>query len=249
MSLTNGLKAYYKLDGTANDAHGTNHGSLNSLPFFTDNTTFTGDALNFDGVDDYISVPHNATLNGLKSISFWMKPTYDWTQGADKTEYFCGKRRGDQNKDGWIFYMQRTNGAVVLKLHNDPGNGAGGNTWSEAATFVVGQWYHIVYTDKKIYIDGIDKTTIGSNPYGWNTLVDTGMTLGIGHVGEFAYHGNDYFFSGAMDDFALWDRALTASEPQEIYNNGIDNCNPLLETGANCASATPGSGIRFTVIT
>ena len=69
--------AYYPFNGNANDESGNgNHGTVNGADLAEDKCTRPNSAYNFDGMDDYIQVPHSDILNfGVNdfSIVFWIK--------------------------------------------------------------------------------------------------------------------------------------------------------------------------------
>lgn len=75
-SVTEGLVAYYPFNSNANDST-TNHfnGIVHNAVMSNDRKGNSNSSYYFDGVDDYISVPHNAALNldGNFSISLWAK--------------------------------------------------------------------------------------------------------------------------------------------------------------------------------
>ncbi len=84
--LNDGLAAYYPFSGNANDASGNGHnGSLTNWPVTPPNTngpTFTQDrfgnptsALQFDGTNDYVSIPDSSAWNfGTNSftVALWV---------------------------------------------------------------------------------------------------------------------------------------------------------------------------------
>ncbi|MFC1853526.1 hypothetical protein ACFL27_25325, partial [candidate division CSSED10-310 bacterium] len=73
--ITTGLVAYYPFNGNADDESGTgNHGTVNGAVLATDRFDQPDSAYSFDGLNDYISIPHHATLNVSNStFSAWVK--------------------------------------------------------------------------------------------------------------------------------------------------------------------------------
>ena len=73
--VTNGLIAEYKFEGNVNDNSGNlNHGTQNGNPTYING--ISGQALNFDGVDDYVSLPNLGIFGtGMTDGSFsaWVK--------------------------------------------------------------------------------------------------------------------------------------------------------------------------------
>ena len=86
--LANGLLGHWPLDGNFSDISGNaRHATLSnvngSTPGFTTGKIFK--AVDFDGTDDYLSVPHDSGIDLRRTISFssWLKldniPTNTWS--------------------------------------------------------------------------------------------------------------------------------------------------------------------------
>ena len=59
--LDQGLVGWWKFDGDATDSSGNgNDGTVNGATLTTDRHGQANEAYSFDGVDDYILVPHNS---------------------------------------------------------------------------------------------------------------------------------------------------------------------------------------------
>ena len=79
--VTEGLVSYWTLnratiqDNTVKDTWGSNHGTINGEPRITKGRF--GEALEFDGVDDYLQIPDTDTLriDDTGSIEFWINIT------------------------------------------------------------------------------------------------------------------------------------------------------------------------------
>ena len=84
----------------------------------------------------------------------------------------------------------------------------------------INQWHHIVATydnateTMKIFIDGVEKNSI-SYPNLFGTLPANSYNFDLG-----SYYNGSYMFDGREDELALWNRALTSSEINSLYNNG-----------------------------
>jgi len=71
-----GLVSYWPFEGTADDVVNANHGTIHGGPGFIDGKF--GQALSFDGTNDYVSVDDSASLNfgtGDFTIGAWIKLT------------------------------------------------------------------------------------------------------------------------------------------------------------------------------
>ncbi|MEW6592382.1 MAG: FlgD immunoglobulin-like domain containing protein, partial [Candidatus Hadarchaeota archaeon] len=71
-----GLVSWWKLDGDASDSWGSNHGEIRGASFVDGRS---GQALSFDGVNDFVMVGNQPSLNfgtGDFSLSVWMRTTH-----------------------------------------------------------------------------------------------------------------------------------------------------------------------------
>ncbi|MCL4366210.1 LamG domain-containing protein [Patescibacteria group bacterium] len=168
---------------------------------------------NFDGTDDYVSVPHNSSLNFAQkdfSVSAWIKLASDATgyeaiavKGVNQTptnENYGLYVTNDSNK---IRFQFTSSGAYS---YIDSNNG-----------LTSGTWYHIVGTydgsNEKIYINGaLNKTSSSTNAPDTNSLL------------SFQYFANyglpALYFNGQLDDVKVYNYTLTPTQIKDIYNNG-----------------------------
>ena len=73
---TNGLVGWWPFNGNANDESGNgNNGTVNGATLTADRNGKANSAYSFDGVNDFIEVAQNQTLNNVSSfsISIWYK--------------------------------------------------------------------------------------------------------------------------------------------------------------------------------
>lgn len=174
-------------------------------------------ALNFDGDNDFVSIPHNNSLNPTSGLTVeaWIYPTND----LSPTQSVIGKS-SDQVK-GYIF--PRTDDgwkSFSFYVHLD------GIGWSiiSASYPNVNQWHHVAATYDgfvmKIYLDGdlkASKNVVGTISSNLNPI-----TIGMqpGFINE--------YFKGNVDEVRIWNRPLTECE---IDNNMNCQLNPSIQTG------------------
>lgn len=200
--VNNGLVAYYPFNGNANDASGNNNnGTVYGATPTVDRKGNPNSAFLFDGLDDYIVINHSASLNMSQqiSISFWVKfetsgPYYMPYHIIEK--YGCwgtGQRENDLN-----WGIETANGSF--------------NNWTLNYSF--NRYYHIVqvYNGSKIYTycDGVLKGSSNAN----GLLKQNTNRVYISRYNN----GGDYFFDGILDDFRIYNRALTQEEVLTLYN-------------------------------
>ena len=158
-------------------------------------------ALSFDGTNDYVDVPHNASLNLVNAIalSVWVRPTGVFNEGI----LMKGPLTGSQGVfglsvatagAGWYF---RLNGRVSEGY----GQEAGGSPQ-------INQWQHVAGTwDGTIMALYVDNVLIGSSAYS-TPIAANSDSLKIG-----AYYDMSYTFPGLIDDVRIYNRGLS---PQEV---------------------------------
>lgn len=205
----NGLVAYYKFEGNAEDSSGLNnvgseHGGLTYV------YGKYGKAAFFDGNDDFIKIPNSSSLNpgDALTISVWVKTSHRTHTGRilDKMGAISGQGyrlyTWNTPSNGYIFDVCTTN-----------------NWWQEAE--IVDQtsdkWTMVTATydgnEARIYLDGV--------------LVDVEPTSGpILNSSSDVYLGcrpdQAYFFDGLMDELRVYNRSLSPSEVQTLYqHNGF----------------------------
>ncbi len=246
-SLTNGLVGYWTMDGRdtkwsdtsteIKDISGNNnHGNASGLTTASVTPGKLGQGMNFDGSGDYfeaLPITFDASLGNTWSV--WIKPA-NFT--AFRTiSIQCHAVTGNCNPtagfDGIYWYAHTTVDAdygpvtegVSFAIITDGGSRylAIHSTDNRLMTNV---WHHVVMTYDgslslsnrlTIYVNGIDVTnradvansgTISSTM----SLVDT-MRIG-GRFDTYPY------FSGQMDDYRIYNRALTVTEVVNLYSIG-----------------------------
>ncbi len=103
---------------------------------------------------------------------------------------------------------------------------------SSASDALLNQWNHIVAvydgSKMKLYVNGVFETEINKT----GSINQTTEPLIFGSHKFYAY--SDYWFDGKIDNVGIWDRALSASEAQALYNLG--SATYSWSTGATTAS-------------
>ena len=189
------LLAHYTFDGDVTDSSGNgHHGEANGDPVYGDG--IDGQALQFDGVDDYVNVVLDIPENG-SATSFWFKTT-----NPDCGLYAVVQNPlGDGGHDRHIFLV---NGNVRIRLWNTEILTARGLDVAD------GQWHHVVHTygdaigGQKVYVDGLllASGTKAQSDFDWQERV---------HFGFSNDAASDYL-EGMLDDARIYDRAVTQAE-------------------------------------
>jgi prepilin-type N-terminal cleavage/methylation domain-containing protein len=165
-----------------------------------------GNALQFDGVDDYVSLPDtNLSFLSPYTISVWFNPNDLSNNGA-----IFGKE--------YYEYQFDLQGSLLRwTQYNTTGSGVIGlaRTITSANT-----WYHAVATfdgtTAILYVNGSAVTTDNAF-YGTARDIANQTRIGTGYSHNLAQQL--YYFHGLIDDVRIYNRALTTSEVQQLYNN------------------------------
>ncbi len=224
--LNDGLIAYYPLDGNANDESGNeNHGTVNGASLSVDKKGNADNAYTFDGVDDLIDCGYDpsTTLTNTGSIVAWVKS--DFPSGNEIPTKTWAANGGGWNHQGWSCGAKHGD-TRDIRFHWQTGT----DVYLDTTTMPLQQdvWVHVVCvatTDKlQIYVNGL--LNIESNIS--DQWVNTTEDLNIGYC-----QGSDdtSAWNGSIDDVKIYNRALSASEIQQLYTES------LTPTGTNCTQA------------
>ena len=215
LGSSNGLVGYWTMDGSkvnwktgaVTDSSGRgNTGTITNMATSTGVAIGKiGQALSFDGVDDYVNIGDIAVLEPANvTVSAWIK-----TSDASKYVQFAGKYNNIA-KTGYKLAIEQTSGKTYLQI------GIGVATpFSISVNAVTNNlWHYIVGTSDGtnlvLYVDG--------------TQVDTDPGGAISYSTETFLIGKDSdtatYFPGLIDDVRVYNRALPADEIQKLYNAG-----------------------------
>lgn len=168
-----------------------------------------GQAMKFDGGDDYINVGDRANLSfgtGNFSVSSWIKP--------DGPQDIIGAIVNKYSGPGYFISLNAWTPRLFLS------DGVGGYLWENCGTTQVAgnAWSHLVFimdrsSNARCYINGVQTGIIDVTSENGN--LDTASDFSIGH--EFA---DDRWFKGLIDEVRMYNRALTKTEIQQLYQMG-----------------------------
>ncbi len=212
----NGLVGWWLLDGNTNDESGNgNNGSLsNGASYTTDRNGNANSAVIFPGL---LNLPVALEFtNSEWTFSFWVRK--DANLGHNPIQ--ISEMNGSQAAS---FGFTSLNGN--LNLNNEPriyasagGTNCGAHGAASDCTASTGEWIHITYTYSSdlisIYKNGVLCSNFSSTSGNW-PCINSNMALWIG--GD-VYGGVVEYFTGAIDDIGIWNRALTPQEVGNLYS-------------------------------
>lgn len=226
--------SYYRLSDwnttTAKDQMGSNNGSYQNNPSLGQTGTITNDpdtAVQFNGSNQYVSVPYKSALNTSQfSIETWAK----WTGAGVNT--FRGVVSSRSWPLGWVIYAadHPSNANVWSFWINNGGSGGNENQLDSNVPIVQNQWYHLVATydgyTARLYVNGVDSADSSVINYFPNNNTDE-------RIGQ-STNGN-FFFPGVIDDTSFYNYALSPAQVAKHFAAGLQGPTPPQPDNEYCA--------------
>lgn len=212
-----GLVSWWPGEGNANDVKGTNQGTSHGETFIPGEV---GSAFSFNGADSYVQVNDSSSLDMTDAITIeaWIKPdAYDPIEGQSVVTKLGGRTA----ERSYTMFL-----ASDGKLYFGTVNSAGaGGKWIPGPVIPLNQWAHVAgvkdagSTSARIYVNG----ALAASGTVEHPIYKSAASIGIGtFVQGFDAWPNEGFFHGAIDEVSIYNRALTQSEIQSIFNAGSD---------------------------
>ncbi len=246
------LVAYWQLNGTvgvigngatlnsaiAGGPSATATISSNSLAYTA--SGIIGQGITANGTDaDSISAGTPAALNDLPAAT-WMA----WIKVVPGTSMRIFYKSDNNGSAGYFFLLDSDGKFKFAKVHN--GQNLQNFTSVIASSYLSNTWHQVVVTwdgtsvgtGVKIYMDGKElaydpadprfDTTSGNSSYIQNGTSGYGLDASVpflllGKPSNSSTNPNSGAFSGTMDEMAIWNRVLTATEVARLYRH--QKCN------------------------
>ncbi|MCI0541639.1 MAG: LamG domain-containing protein [Verrucomicrobiales bacterium] len=209
-----GLVASWRGEGDANDSTGSNNGTLQGGVLFTPGAV--GDAFDFDGLSGFIEIASSPSMDfaaGDFTIVAWLR-----FNSLSTDQEIIHKVLGAAPDDQAYYLEFDAPNMLRFAVRNTSANV---NDLFVPTSLVTGNWYLVAAVRKGntniLYLNG---TLIGSQESGVNVNTGTGGNARIGRLATSGVTTEARFFSGAIDEISLYNRALPASEIQRVFNSG-----------------------------
>ena len=218
-----GMVAYYRMDegsggttlNSCTNTPGLNGTLISSPAWIASPVQFAANALSLDGINDFVSIPDNNTLDISTAITLeaWVYAT----KNTGIQNVLC--KSSNVANTGYIF--PRTDdgwGTVVSYMH------IGGVFRQLTTTYPsLNTWHHLASTydgtAMKVYIDGVLAGSLALT----GTITTNTNIISIG-----SQPGFGEYFGGTVDEVRIWNVARTQAQIQADMNKELD---PATQTG------------------
>ena len=211
-----GMMSWWPGDGDAKDIQGGNDGTLVNGTAFAPG--MVDRAFRFDGLDDYVSVPHDSSLDvGLDdlSVDFWVR--------LISPEEVYGSFVEKMDPDTGIgYFLFHSLGSLCF------GVGGDSNAIGLCLLYFIDDsgWHHMAFTLERgtdtdtvsWYVNGVLAYSGSFDSFG---SLDNDVDLRLGYSDLFG----DYYLDGLLDEVEIFDRLLSETEIQAIVDAaGFGKC-------------------------
>lgn len=238
VALGGHLVAYWRMDDglvdafatAVTDSKGTNAGTLRrndgASHWFDESFAKVGGCLKLEGTNAYVTLPQTAALDiNTNALSFaaWVRLSQLPSQLTTSFGAIF-----DSATDNYVCYLDKANKELRFKITDASGHAA--RPGIPEALLPTNQWLHVAGTfsgsvgpvsgQATIYLNGQPRDVHTGNdattPFGLTGSVKPGQLAAMGREGP---AGGNYF-TGYIDDVAIWNRALNPAEVQQLFLAG-----------------------------
>ncbi|MCU0917178.1 MAG: LamG domain-containing protein [Planctomycetes bacterium] len=193
VDLPVGVIAYWKLDEAsgvaAADSVGTNHGTLMGNPIWQPTGGKVKGALQFDGIDEYVSTPF------VRDPSQGPFSIFAWVKGRAPGRVILSQKGGAN----WL--LTAPDGTLMTELMAP---GRSGKPLRTPAVITDDAWHRVGFvwdgSNRSLYVDGIE---VARDTQASLAASAGGLYLGVGST-----LAPGTFWSGLIDDVRIYDRAV-----------------------------------------
>jgi hypothetical protein len=210
---TTNLVAHYAMENSVADGSGGGfNGTALTGSSFGQGPVGYGKALLLDGTSGHAELPIGTLMQSLNSATFATWVNYSGTGGAWQRVFDFGT-----STDVYLFLTQR-NGSADMRFAITTSSSAGESVVDAPDRLPTG-WHHVAVTidgatrAMQLYLDG---TLVGSRST--NTLPSALGNTTRNWIGRSQYDADPYF-NGSVDDFRIYNRALSGPEVRYLLGD------------------------------
>ncbi len=199
------------------------------LPTALASTAQTQNALDFDGIDDEVTVDNgSASIAGASgfSLTCWINPSEGLGHNG------IAGLRDEFEAD---FYLLRLDGTNSVEARFRNSDGTAFSLTFPGLTYDTWQHLALVYNGAELILHHNGAEVASAEASG-----GIASTTGTFRIGNLVYSGDDFSFTGQVDEVSLWSVALTVQQVECIASSTIDETAPGLELYYNMDQGMAG---------
>jgi len=216
----------YGFEHSVTNSRGFNHGAATGSPAYVPGVN--GQAIKLDGVDDYVTLP-----GGILNVNdITISARFKWNGTAVYQRIFDF----GNNTTQYLFLTPRS--ASDTLRFAITGSGNGNEQRLDTPMLPAGEWAHVavvlVGDSGKMFVNGslVTSNAITLNPSTFNPAIN--------YLGKSQWP--DPLFNGQLDDFQIYNRALSDFEIANLANPAIDSDADGFSDSAETIADTDGDG-------
>ena len=219
LNYDSSLVGYWASDGSSLDSLRKNNGVVKNISYSLGRSG-AGQSFSFNGINSSVTLGNNFNASEMKTIAFWAKFN-DFSKAQEiisKSANHCGLEFVNYGGSLGMYIMDETGYCL-----NVISPGASYITYS-TSSLSLNKWYHLVAiqngTFMAIYINGTQvvngalTNTIGNIK---SSSVVIPLMLGSWTEPASYPYGGQRYFNGSLDDIRIYNRTLSDSEIQTLY--------------------------------
>jgi hypothetical protein len=174
-----------------------------------------GNALSFDGVDDYVELQNHLVTTAAGSVSMWIKTGTNFTD-TPMLFYISAQAYGNGGGSEPELHVNFTS-SEKLQLFIE--GGSNDVNIASAASYADNAWHQVTATwdingNAVLYVDGVQ---VNSAVHDANNFSASERT----YLGRPTLDWATRYYKGLIDDVRLYDTAISAEQVQTLYNQAI----------------------------
>ena len=238
--LQNGLVGFWPFCSNSNDISGNNNdgtvygASLGSDSFGNSNSTYefnVNSSAGWGSAQDQIIVPYNSSMNSSSlTLSAWVFPREKPVPYSNRPLSIFGRWDGGLSNEVFRFQVLDDNS---LYFQNSTDSFQAGNVPYDSWSFVT---LTLDNNNLKLFVNA---ELVGEHNMSGSINLAGDSDLSIGSTPMI--NGTWYFFDGFLDQMGYWNRALSTTEIQGLYQLDLTTPAP---TGQPIQLVCPGSQIQ-----
>ena len=178
-----------------------------------------GGSLLFDGIDDYVLVPHDVEIDFESSDDFTVELWFKTALQPPTTYMLLEKWESGTMPYPYVLRLD-TDGTVRAASYI--GSPSPSDVIVGEANLIDGAWHHVAMvrrstTEIRLFVDG---APAGTNPAIQVGSIANSFDLTFATRGP-GYSGTASQFNGLLDETRIWNRALSATEIANLHNRRL----------------------------